>query len=266
MFHMLVIPEITIGLVVFITLVFLADMIRFNTDLFIKKKRKVTFQSTVEKIHKSSIAALSIVLILCCIYPYCYYHHYNFMIQKYENEKEAERLADGFDWIAMNDSYEHDIDEQLREEKITFQESRFMKYGNVDKISIIDIIFPSKTCLKIMIFSIYLIILLGVLYSVYIQPTKSAYEYNHPQKTNILWMNILIGWTVIGWITLLMWTNPSGTSKQKQIPTKAIPPKTSFIQQKEAVEKMLQLKKLRDAGAITEEEFEQKKQEFLKQL
>ncbi len=39
----------------------------------------------------------------------------------------------------------------------------------------------------------------------YFFPTIAASRYNHPRRTEILYLNILLGWTVVGWAIALQW-------------------------------------------------------------
>lgn len=40
---------------------------------------------------------------------------------------------------------------------------------------------------------------------VYFLPTIAAAHNQHPKRQSILFINILLGWTVIGWIIALRW-------------------------------------------------------------
>jgi len=46
-----------------------------------------------------------------------------------------------------------------------------------------------------------------VILIVHFVPSYVAYSRNHPSKGLILILNILMGWTGIGWIVLLIWAN-----------------------------------------------------------
>jgi len=52
-------------------------------------------------------------------------------------------------------------------------------------------------------FGIFLIIIASLLYFI---PTVIAWKRNHPQKTPIIALNILLGWSVLGWIGSLIWS------------------------------------------------------------
>ena len=52
-------------------------------------------------------------------------------------------------------------------------------------------------------FTLFLIAI-GVL--LYFVPAVIAWKRNHPQKTPIIALNILLGWSVLGWIASLIWS------------------------------------------------------------
>lgn len=39
----------------------------------------------------------------------------------------------------------------------------------------------------------------------YFFPTIAASRYQHPKQTSILYLNILAGWTIVGWVIALRW-------------------------------------------------------------
>ncbi len=39
----------------------------------------------------------------------------------------------------------------------------------------------------------------------YIMPTLEAYKSNHPQRRAITMLNVLAGWTFIGWVVAMVW-------------------------------------------------------------
>ncbi len=48
-----------------------------------------------------------------------------------------------------------------------------------------------------------LVTLFGVI--PYMVPTVVAAVRDHERKTSIFWLNLLLGWTIIGWIVALVW-------------------------------------------------------------
>jgi hypothetical protein len=49
----------------------------------------------------------------------------------------------------------------------------------------------------------YLLRMLATL--AYFFPTIAASRYRHPRQPAILYLNILLGWTVVGWVIALRW-------------------------------------------------------------
>ena len=97
---------------------------------------------------------------------------------------------------------------------------------------------------------------IGLLFSLYMYPSKIARKKEHDQTAVIVWLNALLGWTVIGWIVMLIW----GNSAQKS--TSA----NEGVLVSDETEKLLKLKTLAEQGAITQEEYEQKRKELLSKM
>ncbi|WP_375437256.1 superinfection immunity protein [uncultured Hymenobacter sp.] len=68
--------------------------------------------------------------------------------------------------------------------------------------------------------------------------------------TTILWLNILLGWTLAGWISVLMWAL---ANDDKPGPGTATPPLRRDIDSRKAL--VARLQQLRDEGILTQEEF-----------
>jgi len=49
------------------------------------------------------------------------------------------------------------------------------------------------------------VILLVIIVALYMLPTLAAFARDHPRRGAITLLNILFGWTLIGWIVLFMW-------------------------------------------------------------
>jgi Superinfection immunity protein len=43
----------------------------------------------------------------------------------------------------------------------------------------------------------------------YLLPSVIAWLRHHDQRTGIIWVNVLFGWTVLGWIVALLWSATS---------------------------------------------------------
>ncbi|HEX5508883.1 MAG TPA: superinfection immunity protein [Pseudolabrys sp.] len=61
---------------------------------------------------------------------------------------------------------------------------------------------------------IWLIVILAIVITIYFTPAIVAYRRKHAQFTAILWLDILTGWTFLGWVAALIWalSNPQVVS------------------------------------------------------
>lgn len=62
------------------------------------------------------------------------------------------------------------------------------------------------------IFLIVLIFIVATLY-VYMLPTFTAYNRQHPQRFYIMLLNLFLGNTLVGWIAALIWARGGGEDK-----------------------------------------------------
>lgn len=67
-------------------------------------------------------------------------------------------------------------------------------------------------------FTLILIAISAILYFI---PSVVAWKRNHPQKTPIIALNVLLGWTLLGWVGALVWSLST--------PNPPTPPQTIFI-------------------------------------
>ena len=51
---------------------------------------------------------------------------------------------------------------------------------------------------------IVIVVLLGI--PLYFVPSIIAFKRSHPQRVSILTLNILLGWTFLGWVGSLVWS------------------------------------------------------------
>ena len=49
------------------------------------------------------------------------------------------------------------------------------------------------------------VILLALIVALYMLPSLIAFARDHPQRRALTLLNILFGWTLIGWIMLFVW-------------------------------------------------------------
>lgn len=90
---------------------------------------------------------------------------------------------------------------------------------------------------------------------VYFIPSINAFWKGKRNKTAVLTLNFFLGWTVIGWIVALIWSStndaPAAVVIEKHAPAKT------------AAEEVAHLFDLKQKGALTEEEFQEKKKKLL---
>ena len=51
------------------------------------------------------------------------------------------------------------------------------------------------------------IIMLLLIVLIYMLPSLIAYSREHPRRQDIAVLNILLGWTLIGWIAVFLWAS-----------------------------------------------------------
>lgn len=89
-----------------------------------------------------------------------------------------------------------------------------------------------------------------VLSLIYFIPTIIAAGRNH-QIASILALNLLLGWTLIGWVVCLVWS----LSERSKDEVKS--------SREDVAEKIRKLHRLKEEGILTEEEFQHKKKQLL---
>ena len=60
---------------------------------------------------------------------------------------------------------------------------------------------------------IFVLLLIVIGFYVYMLPTFTAYNRNHPQKFWIMMLNLFCGETLVGWIAALIWSRSGGENK-----------------------------------------------------
>ena len=92
-----------------------------------------------------------------------------------------------------------------------------------------------------------------VLSLIYFFPTMTCLLRRHNNKIPIFIVNMLLGWTFIGWVVALVWSFTSNTENQATNNQNRTDNDDSLIDQLE------RLKKLRDANVLNDEEFQEQK-------
>lgn len=119
-------------------------------------------------------------------------------------------------------------------------------YGSYMKNSLVLSIAMLIGCITLLVASLLL----------YFIPTIVAVKRKHLQKIPIILINILLGWSLIGWIVALIWACMESKPKIVHIHNE--------VKSTDLGEKLQSLDELRKNGLITDEEYESKKSELLK--
>ncbi len=93
----------------------------------------------------------------------------------------------------------------------------------------------------------------------YMLPTIIALSTGHPLFLGIAFLNVLLGWTVIGWVAVFIWAciKPSPRVTVMQPFQPPVPARPRIEDELEA------LQRLRERKLLTEEEFTQKRHRLL---
>ncbi len=94
--------------------------------------------------------------------------------------------------------------------------------------------------------------LILILLVVYFVPTVVASGRSHQSATAIFCLNLLLGWTLLGWVIAFVWsfTNPT------QVVVRNKPVKST-------ADEIQKLANLKEQGILTEDEFNKKKRQIL---
>lgn len=90
----------------------------------------------------------------------------------------------------------------------------------------------------------------------YFIPALVAQHRHKKNLSSIVVLNLLLGWTLIGWIVALVWA----TAKDDQ----PVPLQSVVAAKPDIVDRIEKLARLHKEGALTEEEFKSQKQAVLK--
>jgi hypothetical protein len=103
-------------------------------------------------------------------------------------------------------------------------------------------------------------VLLGILLVMYVLPAILASLRGHSQAGAIWVLNLLLGWTVVGWVGSLVWacTTPQPTFVA---PPQPVPPRAAGTPT--VADQIAQFSDLKDRGIISADEFEAKKRQLL---
>lgn len=242
-------PLFFIGFLI-VSLVYVGNYVRYSLLLV---NNKVKYEDLKQKIIEITGLTLCFCLPIIVIYAYINY-------SVYEETSASELLSD------LKDVYNELQGKQ--------PESNFSKTMAIS--------FPIAFEKWIMFFSVIFEFVSGLFYAIYMKPTLSLLKTNHPQKETVMFINVLFGWTIIGWVILLMWANPvpiqmnnsettdDQTHSQTQFQSVRNKSAKKSNAQKEKfdslTDSLVQYKALLDEGALTQEEFESIKKDILNKL
>jgi Superinfection immunity protein/Short C-terminal domain len=91
----------------------------------------------------------------------------------------------------------------------------------------------------------------------YFMPALNARSRQHPSLATIFFLNLLLGWTLIGWLVAIMWSASDFATSGKALSNnveQAVPDKYQQLEK---------LGSLKERGFITDEEFQAEKQKLL---
>lgn len=105
--------------------------------------------------------------------------------------------------------------------------------------------------------------IIGVGLAIYFIPWIVASGRSHPNTVAIFVLNLLGGWTAIGWIAALVWsfTSPAKPAVAVHVPAPAAPEPQDPVALR--IGQLERLSKLKAEGALSGEEYEQEKRRLL---
>ncbi|SNC62449.1 Short C-terminal domain-containing protein [Hymenobacter gelipurpurascens] len=105
---------------------------------------------------------------------------------------------------------------------------------------------------------IIMLVILGLLYFIPALIAKGTRK-----GESVFWLNLLLGWTFLGWVGALVWALMKDAPPVVIKQTVQAPP---VVPSNSVADELDKLRKLRDAGELTNEEFLQQKSRLLRGL
>lgn len=96
--------------------------------------------------------------------------------------------------------------------------------------------------------------MIAIFLMVYFIPSFVAFNRKHSYKLGILLLNIFLGWTLVGWVAALVWCFVDGNKNHGG----------EALQKDDRYTQMEKLAKLKESGALSDEEFQVEKKRLLK--
>ena len=107
------------------------------------------------------------------------------------------------------------------------------------------------------------LVMIAAAIALYFLPAIVAGMNHHRQKTAIFVLNLLLGWTAVGWVVALVWAFMRPEQHAPVVVNNPpAPPPLARAPEQQASE-LEHFARLRDNGVLTEEEFQLKKRAIL---
>lgn len=91
----------------------------------------------------------------------------------------------------------------------------------------------------------------------YMLPGIVALARKHPNAASIIALDLLLGWTLLGWVAAFVWSLTAIPQEAMAAGNIALPPRAAPVSSHAG--EIAELKRLLDSGTITQAEFEQMK-------
>lgn len=147
----------------------------------------------------------------------------------------------------------------------------------------IIIIIAGIVCIQEESVAAYIVMMLSYLfalfYKLYMYPARLARRTEQAAAPAIYWLNLLFGWTGIFWLVLLIWGSTgrgfgkSNTNIDINVTGMPVTPiqtpnyaPVAPVPEKTMTDSFEELKKLHEMGMLTDDEFEEKRKEFVSRL
>lgn len=104
-------------------------------------------------------------------------------------------------------------------------------------------------------------VMLAMVIALYCTPSIIAMARKHQNRTGIILLNLLLGWTLIGWIAALIWSVSASAITEKRTEGLVV---LSQSESDDPYQKLEKLAALKERGHITQDEFEKEKSKLLR--
>ena len=115
---------------------------------------------------------------------------------------------------------------------------------------------------------ILVVVVCAIVIGLYLLPSITAIFGGHPTAVGIVVLNLLLGWTVIGWVAAFVWAciKPKPSMQVIQVAPHRPPPPLSHKPTPRLEDELDRLQRLRERKLLSDEEFEQKRNKILDQI